>query len=414
MRIFHDREIVVDINIDAFWDNRLLAVYEIALASNIICKLGNPIIKENISVVIEGYLETPIKQSFESYLSDTMNQRTIIRYNCLTQCINVKIIGNSEYIRFFSNKAEINYECLLLYSKGLDSRLAYDLLNGKFKVFKVSWKEFGVSVPNSCEISPVLLDICNFTYLDTFDNDPWDDYGLYFIYLAFILNKAVRNNVIKIAIGLNRDDLFGYDIIAGKKIYSQCSQSMEFILVFREICSIYNVDLELPLKNMTRIDVCKNMIQRGIDFTESISCVFFDKIECGMCFSCFDKLSGILIALAELGKSNDVNLVKSNNVFLLRYNGVKLMTFKNDINSFVSLEKLPIDYIMLIQLNRIRLEEEMGNIMSSKYSVQNILKLLYYYSKHQIGNILFPRASELYEKNSKKYREVLGNNYENS
>lgn len=180
------------------------------------------------------------------------------------------------------------------------------------------------------------------------------------------------------------------------------------------ICSIYNVDLELPLKNMTRIDVCKNMIQRGIDFTESISCVFFDKIECGMCFSCFDKLSGILIALAELGKSNDVNLVKSNNVFLLRYNGVKLMTFKNDINSFVSLEKLPIDYIMLIQLNRIRLEEEMGNIMSSKYSVQNILKLLYYYSKHQIGNILFPRASELYEKNSKKYREVLGNNYENS
>ena len=406
MKIVHDKEIKIDICEKYFFDNRLLAIYEIAIASNVLYRLGNPICKERVAIIIDGYLEESLKQILEKYISETMNQRTMIRYNCITQNVSVKIINkDTEYVEYLAYTGKVDYECLLLYSNGLDSYLSYEILSQRYVVHKTSWSEEGSE--ESDKPYPLILNTYNYTYIDTFDNDPWDNYGLYFIYLALLLNQAIYNNVNKISIGLNKDDLFGYDIIANRKISSQCSQSRDFVTIFQKISNVYHVSLVLPLENMTRIDICKTMIERKIDFSQSVSCVFYDGIECGMCFSCFDKLTGILIALAELDKSDKVTIKMENGNFCLRYEGNILMSFKNNINSFDSLEKIPIDYIMKVQLNRIILGEDFDYIRSSKYSIVNVLKVLYYFSKHEIGKVLFPGACILYKNHERQYIEIL-------
>lgn len=400
MKIFHDVELLFDITECNFLDNRILAIYEVAIASNVLCRLGNPICVQRIMIEIKGFLEIPLKQRLERYLSETMNHRTSIRYNCVTKNIPVIIICNTDYTQYLQNTEDtesFNNECFLLYSKGLDSRLAYYLLTEKYLVYKVSWDEGFDNSQKIFENSTVgLSGVCNYSYIDTFDNDPWNDYGLYFIYLALILNKAVCNGVDTISIGLNKDDLLGYDIVSGVQVNSQCSQSKEFVAMFRELAKIYEVNLILPLEELTRIDICKKIIQEEIDITDSISCVFFDGIECGMCFSCFDKLTGLLIAFAECKVIDQVDILINRDIYYLMYNNQKVMTFKNDINVFNSLEKMPIDYILYVQINRIILGENRNCILSSKYSINNILKLLHNYSNHKIGEVLFPRTSALF------------------
>ena len=101
MKIVHDKEIKIDICEKYFFDNRLLAIYEIAIASNVLYRLGNPICKERVAIIIDGYLEESLKQILEKYISETMNQRTMIRYNCITQNVSVKIINkDTEYVEY--------------------------------------------------------------------------------------------------------------------------------------------------------------------------------------------------------------------------------------------------------------------------------------------------------------------------
>ena len=290
MEILHDKKWVLKSNLPYYFDNRIMALYEIAVASNVLYRLGNPIIKKNIIIKIDGYIDVNTKNLLENYLSETINYRTSIRYNCLTKSVKVVIICKNDYVKSSMNSILKSNECLLLFSKGLDSQLAYFLLKKRYRVYKISWIENGCL--NEKHYEKVITDfsvINNNLYLDSFDNDPWDDYGLYFIYLVILLNKALLRGIKHISIGLNMDDLFGYDIISGIKLYSQCSQSYAFISLFKTICNYYNVNLLIPLENYTRVDVCKEIITNKIDIQTSISCVFYNKEECGACFSCFDK-----------------------------------------------------------------------------------------------------------------------------
>lgn len=395
MNIIHDKNIQIQISKNKFFDNRIQAIHEISIASNILCNLGNPLVCEKVIVKIDGFLESKIKGLLEKYLSNAMKYRTMVRYNCLLYNVPVEIIGNNRYIAY-EHKIENRRgrECLLLYSKGLDSRLSYYFLSKDYLVHKMSWQENDNSNSDlNCK------DFKIYNFIDTFDNDPWESYGLYFYYLSIALNKVLLDGIGNISIGLNKDDLYGYDIISNTKIFSQCSQSQDFIDLFCQIANIYEVDVLLPLKGLTRVDICKELIAQAIDIENSISCVFSDDIECGSCFSCFDKITGILVALAELTDVTNVSIVNKFTHYELAFKGKVLMRFKNHIRSFNSLEQLPIDFTMLVLINRVLLNEDIRCIKSSKFSIENTLKVLKYYSNNKIGKILFPRSCHLYNNN---------------
>lgn len=270
------------------------------------------------------------------------------------------------------------------------------LLSKEYSVNKISF-------PDDYSI----VQATNKMYLDTFDNDPWNDYGLYFIFLMLLLDNAVATGIDTISIGLNYDDLNGYDIISNSIIHSQCSQSEEFISLVQLICSYYNVDLILPLAKKTRTEICKIILQNSLDIERSVSCVFFDNVECGMCFSCFDKLSGFLVAIAELNEISSLELQLRDGLYVLTYKNRTLMSFRNDGNRFLSLEQLPVDYILRLQLYRIVSGEDLKTVFSSKYSTINAVKTLYYFSSHIIGSTLFPRASSYYLQCQKIFDEQI-------
>lgn len=394
MYIFHDKTYKIQIPDIDFCDNKMQAIYEVAIATNVLYKLGNPITSNTVSISIKGYLDLDLKEKMEKYLSKTMNIRTMIRYNCLLKNVLVKIQCSNKFEFYHKNKSEKNNECYLLYSKGLDSRLAYHILSKNYHIHKISWME---NVDSSTNF--LSNEIEHHNYIDTFDNDPWESYGLYFIYLVFALNMCIINGVKNVAIGLNKDDLNGFDVISNISINSQCSQSQEFVDFFGNISKIYGINLLIPLQNLDRIAICKEIFKHNIDIEDSVSCVFSDNVECGSCFSCFDKITGILIAVAESHNNSNINIFKSDEEYHLVYNKNILMKFKNNIKSFHSLEQLPIDYIMSINLNRILLSEDTIYGISSKYSLKNTLKTLEYFASTEIGNILFPNSSRNYIKN---------------
>lgn len=397
MIICHDEQIHCQINDNDFFDNRLLGVFEIAVASNILYKLGNPIINFEIRIIINGFLESSLISELEDFLEKSICFRTSVRFNCITPIVPVHIVvaSSTPYPMDTRGERKAN-ECFLLFSKGLDSLVSEYLLQQKFIVRRITFPD------DYCFWEEI-----NKMYIDTFDNDPWDDYGLYFIFLSLLLNKAVTTGVANISIGLNHDDLHGYDIISNLKIYSQCCQSEDFIALFRDISSYYNVSVVLPLELQSRTDICKIIIRNSLDVTNSISCVFYDEAECGMCFSCFDKITGFLVAIAELNEIHNLDLRFLGGLYYLQYKQHVIMSFKNDCKKLNSLEQLPIDYIMRTQINRIIYNEDLDIVFSSKYSVINTIKTLKYYSFHRIGHILFPQASKIFIQYQNDYNNKI-------
>lgn len=400
MKIIHDKTIDIKINNEFFFDSTIYGIYQVSVASNLLYKLGNPINTENVIIEIDGYVNQSLRSKLEDFLSNTMNYRTMIRYNCITKAISVKIINNNSTFKGCNINIIQNNKCILSFSKGLDSRLAKFLLNKQFNVIESNFSETNFFKTNGSQIissfNPKLI---NNTYIDTFDNDPWDDYGIYFVYLTLILNKALKEKIYNISIGLNKDDLLGYDIISNELVYSQCSQSKQFVNIFNSICKDYSINFILPLEKFNRLEICKQLINNQINIEDSISCVFYDLNECGMCFSCFDKLTGLLAAIAELGLVEKVKIKKELGSIYLFLNDYLLMNFKNYIKSFESCEKLPIDYIINILLNRILLKENKKIIYSSKFSAINIINILIYYQSSDVSNILFPRSKNIFINN---------------
>ena len=398
MTIFHDQEIHFEIEKTDFYDNRMQGLFEIAVATNILYRLGNPVSCEEVLIEVDGFIDLSLAKLLEDYLTKTVQSRTIIRHNCVVPKAKFRIVSGSSYKCHNSDTPKHNKKaCVLLFSKGLDSLVADFLLSKEYTVSKVTFPDDYVDVK-----------LPNRMYLDTFDNDPWNDYGLYFIFLVRLLNVAAKAGIGAIALGLNLDDLFGYDVVSNSTVYSQCSQSFEFVTLFRSICSYYNVSLILPLAMLTRTDICKIILQNSLDLQQSVSCVFYKNAECGMCFSCFDKLTGLLVAIAEMNKTNCLELQYRNNLFSLLFNHTVIMSFSNDNKEFSSLEQLPIDYIMRVQFTRIISDEPLSSIFSSKFSAINTIKTLSYYCSHDIGSKLFPKACQLYKNTITLYRAKIG------
>lgn len=417
MIINHDRIIQINFDKGIFANHFLFALFQIAFAADVLCSLGNPIHNTEVIISIDGKIDDySIQVSLENMLSKFMNVRTSIRYNCLTESCKVKIVSTGMVFSNLGSKRENDeVDCLLLYSRGLDSRLSYYLLSKQYRTEKLNFDEgnwfsnfpLETILPGDYNGS-----VPHLTYIDSFDNEPWEHYCQYFVFMVLALNRAVMNGNAYIAIGLNHDDLFGYDIISGKVLYTQCSQSDEFVQIFRSICHLFSVDLLLPLATLERIDVCKQLLDKEIDIYDSISCIFFNKVECGMCFSCFDKLTGLLAAAIELGVDDSVEISRRHSEFTLSINNKSIMKFKNNYTDFNMTEKLPIDYIFCVLLNRYLLNEDAVYISSSKYSPKYILMILAHYQDSRVADTLLPRSKKLFQENIAIFDSIMkGHDY---
>ena len=121
MIIFHDEQIHYEIKERDFFDNRLRGLFEIAVAANLLYKLGNPICCEEISIVIDGFVEQTLICSIEDYLAKTIQSRTSIRHNCTTPIVPVRIIAASSRLQSHSKIIKNSSNaCYLLFSEGLD------------------------------------------------------------------------------------------------------------------------------------------------------------------------------------------------------------------------------------------------------------------------------------------------------
>lgn len=389
MVIHHDEIIIIDLE-NHLENDFLFGLYELSYSLRILLRIGYPVNVDEIKIDIEGKIEQSILKKIICFMEKCLQTRTMIKYNCKLKTM--PIVINGKFYNENNKSQKRNDNCILLYSNGLDSIYAKYILSCETKNVECYHVNDDTFIENQ---------FCYFTHLDTFDNDPWENYGSYFTYIIIGLNKCIKVNANSIAIGLNNNDVNDYDIISGEKIYSQCCQSFEAILIYKEICNFFGIQLKVPLLNLKRQDICRGILKNKISLNESVSCIFYDgKIECGKCFSCYSKLLGILAA----DRLDTFSLIIHNNSYSLMHFEDCVMRFKRDIKTKRTLEQLPLDYIGKILLQRLLDNEPLEYILSSKFSIELLIDVIEGYENNfLLLEEIFPRTLHLYI----KYRNVI-------
>ena len=385
MVIHHDEIIIIEME-NEFENDFLFGLYELSCSLRILLRLGYPVNVSEIIIDIEGKIERFILKDIVFFMEKCLQTRTMIKYNCRLK--KMPIVINSQFCNENNKLQKRINKCILLYSNGLDSIYAKYILSCQRKNVECYQIKDDTFYENK---------FCHFTHSDTFDNDPWENYGSYFTYIVLALNKCIKVNGNSIAIGLNNNDVNDYDIISGEKIYSQCCQSFEAILIYKEICDFFGIELMVPLLNLKRQDICRGILKNDISLSESVSCIFYDgEIECGKCFSCYSKLLGILSA----DKLDTFSLEIHNNSYFLMHSKDCVMKFKKEIKTDHTLERLPLDYIGITLLQRLLENESLEYILSSKFSIELLIDVIKEYENNVLLlKELFPRTLQLYIKN---------------
>lgn len=357
-----------------------LAESYIDLCRNFLCQNFNAIRININSEIIDNDTIEKLEKIFEIAVSS----RSIVRHNCLTEGINVKINNTQKGTKrrvCLKGESIVNNKCLLLTSSGLDSYACSNMLKRDYGLYhliindktlnkssldyfrnngKVVRKDFSLTYCNSF-----------FNYIDSFDNDAWEMYGQYFRFLVIALDIALSQNIANIAIGLNQDDLFGYDFVDGKIINSQCCQSFSFIMIFKDIIKdIFNINMLIPLENLSRSDVCDYLLSNQISLINSKSCIYNSSLECCKCFSCYDKIFGLLSAAGPSNFASIQNMVLPQFDLSPNKEQVKCLGRLN------SLEALSFDYISKVNLIRIIEKVNPYYLLSSKFSPHLLIEVL--------------------------------------
>ena len=403
MLISHEIDVLIPPELSKVSENPLInGLAEFGIILRVLAKMGRRFTGDGvIKVFCDHSITKKMSMLLIPLLKDIVCARPRIRLGCLVDP--PEILYQSHYghsIQVDQNKTE---DIVVLMSKGLDSLALFNILKfEKFNIHRIGVKESNSVDDGLSEIDDnfLTINVPHFTYIDSFDNDPWDDYGRYVYFLALAAAYAYKYKIKNIALGLNKEDLQGYDLIAGVKIDSQVCQSIRTIDILTDIfLTEFGLRLLIPLKNLNKIQVVQHLVFNNINIQSSISCVFYnDKgIECGSCFSCYEKTM-VLLAIFD---PKNTDILCEENKFMIFHKKDKIfeMLLRKNLSNF---EQLPLDCTAKILLERLKNGENETIILQSKFSVIHTLSALYRWENYLDKlTVVLPETTKYFLRNYK-------------
>ena len=156
----------------------------------------------------------------------------------------------------------------------------------------------------TANLSP-LLRIPFHTFVDDIDNDPWEFYGRNFITATLLVGEAIAHDAQQVVLGATAEDLFATEELGTEEMYSECCQSVAFLAYFNRLLDALfdgpHPVLVAPLLRMQKGNIVRYLAQDVPLLAKTRSCIGDGSVEDGTCFSCFDKLTGILAVLPPEG-----------------------------------------------------------------------------------------------------------------
>ena len=165
------------------------------------------------------------------------------------------------------------------------------------------------------------------TVVDDLDNDPWPFYGRNFLTAVVLLWEAVATDAGSVALGVTAEDMFATETAGSEELYSDCCQSAPFFSLHNSALSeIFEGEhpvLVAPLLEMHKGSVAGYLARDPGLLARTRSCINDGRTEDGTCFSCFDKITGILSAFPP----DQLDLRVDDGVLLIVSKGMELARF---------------------------------------------------------------------------------------
>ena len=166
------------------------------------------------------------------------------------------------------------------------------------------------------------------TLIDDVDNDPWPFYGRNLLTAALLLWEAVAAKAKWAALGATAEDMFASVSVGGEEFYSDCCQSAPFFSLFNlALDGLFEgarPGLAAPLLAMHKGSVAGYLARDPGLMARTRSCINDGQTEDGTCFSCFDKLTGILSAFP----SEELDLRVDDGTLVVLNSGMEVARFR--------------------------------------------------------------------------------------
>lgn len=360
--------------------NVLVGFIGFTVASIVLSRLGDPLRTRKVGVQIEGILPKYAVGRIEDILRLFMISRTLpIRYPTKKAKVIISSELTTSRFRFGGDPSK----ALCSFSGGIDSTVCLKYLKEQgfsvdtvFFLYEIKNGHSLNELPFELESTRRILDVLRkrkvevnhetidaniigltdtphltknsrmtapssqaYRYPEFRDIDFWEYYGRNAFTASLMLVIGYSKKSKYITLGHTKDCL-GVTEREDLVLYDQCCQSIAFIKSFNEILArTFRREapiLYAPLINMSKSGIAKYLLSDLELFSLTRSCINPRKTECGFCFKCHDKITGLFSTCIP----SQLQIEKEGSSFNIYYQRQRVAAFKWDCDG--SIEEVPL------------------------------------------------------------------------
>jgi 7-cyano-7-deazaguanine synthase in queuosine biosynthesis len=334
--------------------NAIKGFYTLAVASIVTTRLGDPF-GGNVAIKTDEFIYPETTGDFVDILRHFSHSRTLAKEGIIRDHkIQIKHGQNGMpfHMRFDRDKVELAFSggmdslaCkLFMDESGYDTNAIFidndpkKTLREKESVWLLGdlYRDLDAAKALASHVTYIINDITSLDkipwktrlYPDmtmTWDFDDWGFYGRNFLSAISLLYMNLLNKSGYSVVGHTRGSMnvkvFGKDI----EFYQDCCQSAFFVKKWNNILQRHFLDNPpyhtVPLAEVSKGRIAKYLLRHPENISKSHSCVEEGDIECGACFSCAQKMTGILAA----AEPDNLDIDQDHNIIL--YKGYEIARF---------------------------------------------------------------------------------------